>query len=540
MPGRPIIGPPGDSTLARAADWVRACDSHEDCLGRGSSLPTRLIDLGGPGPENIVRVVETEDGTTGAYTTLSYCWGATANPHTTTRSLFEFNRSGIELSGLPRTFRDAIAVTRRLGIRYIWIDSLCICQDDVKDWERESARMAAVYSNAYVTIAATGGPDASHGLFFDRPGRPYLRTTLKPSTTSGMGGDVLIFPLGKSKEFVRKYRVNMVGEPLASRGWAFQERLLSRRILHFASDQISFECLEGTVMEDGLRMVSRYFHAHPGKGAEERSVLGRQSHGEEEAKPGLYQRNAVHWWCALLRTYSDLKLTFASDKFPALSGVANIYAGLLDDEYVAGLWRKTLIVGLCWQSLGCAAVEEYRAPSWSWASVDGMTATSSTGRRREVGTVMDHHVEIGGDNPFGHVRDAWLKIRAPLIPLSLSEKTGPTGYMCLRTRHGNPDGSINGLDTIDRNHSASADLVRAMELYALVLVAVCKGDGDAEADGDADAISVYSCLILTPAGEGRAQESPLGAMKRVGWILYTPDQLGPGELDSSIRTITLV
>lgn len=538
LPGRPIVGPPDDNTLDRVAGWVKACDSHKNCLGQESVLPTRLIDLGGPGPESVVKVVETEEGTRGTYTALSYCWGTMTNPHATTRSLLGSNRKGMEVSSLPRTFRDAITMTRRLGVQYIWIDSLCICQDDLKDWERESARMASVYSNAYVTIAATGGPDASHGLFFDRPEQSYLRVALKPTaTTNNTGGDALVFPLLKSKEFIRVYRVNMVGEPLADRAWAFQERLLSKRILHFASDQISFECLEGTVMEDGLRMLSRYFHAHPGKGAAERSII--ESQRGKEAKPGSYQRAVVEWWYSLLRTYGDRKLTFPSDKFPALSGVANIYAGLLDDEYVAGIWRKTLIEGLCWQSLSCTSVEEYRAPSWSWASVDGTTATGFISRHRDVATVVDHLVEIDGDNPFGRVKDAWLKIRAPLTPLTLSEKTGPTGHMCLRTPHGDAVGQVGGFDTIDRKYSVSADLVKTMELYVLVLVAIYGGDSDVEDDGAGD-ISVYSCLIVAPAGEGEVQGSGLGAMKRVGWILYAPENFEPGELDASTRTITLI
>lgn len=66
----------------------------------------------------------------------------------------------IFLSDLPPLFQDAIIITRQLGLRYLWIDSLCIIQDSLRDWETEAAKMASIYQNSYVTISAT---DASNG-----------------------------------------------------------------------------------------------------------------------------------------------------------------------------------------------------------------------------------------------------------------------------------------------------------------------------------------------------------------------------------------
>ena len=526
FPGRPIDGPPQESTLKRIADWVTACGYHEGCKNTDTSFPTRLLDLGGPGPDTIVKVAEPEKDAKGAYTALSYCWGASSNRFTTANSLLDATKNGIALASLPKTFRDAIALTRRLGVRYIWIDGLCICQDDAKDWERESARMAATYANAYLTISATGASGTSRGLFFDRPHKPYLRMALNPG-----GADILVFPLEKAKEVVRIRRVEMADEPLSERGWAFQERLLSRRILHFASDQVALECLEGMVFEDGLRIPKRYYHACPDKDRSKKASRRRNINWDELGKNS---DAPLDRWNSLLEVYGKRKLRFAGDKLPALSGIAEVYSELMQDEYIAGVWRKNLIEGICWQSLRCTAVGEYRAPSWSWASVDGIAATGFTAGYKEIASVVDWHVEVDGDNPFGRIKDAWLRLNAALVPLAVSEKPSVTGRLCVKPRGSEREGYICGFDTIDRVYSVSAELVRDMDLYALVLAGCC-GNGDVE---NPDEIERCMCLVVTPAGDS-PRKSSTGAMKRVGWVHVRGQDFGAGQLDAS-TTITLV
>lgn len=436
-------------------------------------------------------------------------------------------------------------MTRRLGVRYMWIDSLCICQDDVKDWERESSRMAAVYSNAYLTIAATGSSDADGGLFFDRPSRPYLRTAFG-SPSEAIGGDMLIFPLDTSKDMERKSLVNMKGEPLTSRGWAFQERVLARRVLHFARDQICLECLDETVYEDGLSWPFRYHTIH------DLANLGIKT----------YIRRA---WYYLLIHYGNRKLTFPSDKMPALSGIAKVYADMLDDEYVAGIWRRYMIEEMCW-AIGerphppyRPALEvdnDYRAPSWSWASVDGEIFVGYHGWGRwghDVATVVDHHVEVDGDNPFGKVKGAWVKIEAPLVPLFLSDIPDEDGHTVLKTEHGGCSRLVQ-FDMIDPKYSVSADVVQEMRLFTLVLAAFPERpepEDDVKLEGDVrledevkpeNKIREYLGLIVTPVGGGNGDVSMLGPMKRLGTVTFMRRDLEPGVLDSgSCRaTVTLV
>ncbi|KLU87477.1 hypothetical protein MAPG_06477 [Magnaporthiopsis poae ATCC 64411] len=152
--------------------WVEECttdrEQHDSCPDAAPvQLPKRLVDVGADG-ELTIRLVEFSDSQTGRYICLSHCWGR-AQIITTTISTMRARMEGIAESQLSRTFREAIAATRRLGVRYIWIDSLCIIQDSALDWQVESAKMAAIYGNAWLTLAAVRSRDGNGGLFARTP-----------------------------------------------------------------------------------------------------------------------------------------------------------------------------------------------------------------------------------------------------------------------------------------------------------------------------------------------------------------------------------
>lgn len=171
---------PGDTLSAATISWAKrqlaACDSKHDCLlsGGTSLLPTRVLDICHKSPDtNSVRLLASE-GQTGRYACLSHCWGNPALMTKTTTKSIDAHPQGIHLSDLPRTFHDAIDVARRLEIEYLGIDSLCIIQDDSRDWDIQASRMADIYENAYVTIAATSSGDGNGGCY-----RRSLPTTSK-------------------------------------------------------------------------------------------------------------------------------------------------------------------------------------------------------------------------------------------------------------------------------------------------------------------------------------------------------------------------
>lgn len=159
--------------------WLEKCQSnHSECFASSNApwYPTRLLDVEETVLESVRLVLSAKAHLTGGYLTLSHCWGEVLCFKLTKDSVQQF-MLGIELLQLPQTFQDAVQVTRRLGIRYLWIDALCIIQDDTNktDWLHEAGLMHKVYSHSFLNIAATGALDTSKGLFVHRDAVQELR-----------------------------------------------------------------------------------------------------------------------------------------------------------------------------------------------------------------------------------------------------------------------------------------------------------------------------------------------------------------------------
>jgi hypothetical protein len=162
---RPIEESPMDpKATAIVKNWVEQCNRHPTCTEEPPLLPGRIIDIGSEANLGSIKLRETE-GERGRYICLSYCWGKVTH-FTTTKASFATHKININYDDLSKKFKDAIAITWLLGIRYIWIDSICICQDDREDWERESAKMTSIYMNSYLTIADSAAADSSVGSLY--------------------------------------------------------------------------------------------------------------------------------------------------------------------------------------------------------------------------------------------------------------------------------------------------------------------------------------------------------------------------------------
>ena len=224
--------------------WTDNCfDKHRRC-GHGSGFtPTRLIDVGVKGSETL-RLIITEDSKfqDSRYLALSHCWGLSmpSSARTVTATLEKHKNSIVE-DELSRTFRDFIAIARRLHIQYIWIDSLCIIQDDGDDWEKEAAQMASVYSNAYLTIAASASSDGNGGCTISDPDRSY-----GPIDIDCVPSDDNIIASGnyKFRVWTRTPKSSFLKDPLQTRGWCLQERELSPRVVNYSQNTIRWECRE--------------------------------------------------------------------------------------------------------------------------------------------------------------------------------------------------------------------------------------------------------------------------------------------------------
>ncbi|KAF2729243.1 HET-domain-containing protein, partial [Polyplosphaeria fusca] len=304
--------------------YHNCCASHAQCSTLESpqpdQYPMRLLDVGSEGSLVILRsarMLRNQD-----YVCLSHCWGL-SKPYTLNSITQPDLERGIDAANLPKTFQDAIHVTRCLGIQYLWIDSLCILQDSEADWAIESGRMDQIYARATCTIAATASSSGDGGLFFERNPEPLLP---------------------------RK-------APLNSRAWVSQERQLSRRTMHFSNRQLFWECHENTTCET---------YPHDGSTVSLLSELGLTT--------------GIYWaWCSFRVKYSENALTRESDKFVALRGIANQVSEITGDKLIAGLWKSRIVEELCWFTVKRkfrtvnppTGPEEWRAPTWSWASSYG-------------------------------------------------------------------------------------------------------------------------------------------------------------------------
>jgi len=224
----------------------------EPLPGRGGEeptfRPTRVLDVGGPDPAKLRLHCTAESPGRDDYVALSHCWGTPAEEEwrrvCTRAENLDARSRGFAFGDLPRTFQDAVTVTRRLGKRFVWIDSLCIIQGDTGDWERESQLMESIFSSAYCTISATSAKGFNDGFLRPRQTRECVPIRNAPKDT----GTLWLC------ETVDDFRADVEEGPVNHRGWVFQERVLSRRIIYFTNNQTYYECGGGVRCETMTRL----------------------------------------------------------------------------------------------------------------------------------------------------------------------------------------------------------------------------------------------------------------------------------------------
>ncbi|KAJ2901407.1 hypothetical protein MKZ38_001889 [Zalerion maritima] len=388
---------------------VKRCEkTHRTCAAlAGSSsqfLPSRVLEISaapGAGPES-ARVVATRGKTHEPYATLSHCWGKVQILRLTQATQAALSQ-GVDIATLPLTFQHAAQIAHLVGLRYMWIDSLCILQDSVGDWEVEAAAMSDVYRHAQLNIAASSAPDSRSGLFFDRdPGvlQP-IPVDFETDQAWGLG------PSEAGKYFLIDVDVwrSVNDLPLNRRAWVLQERLLSPRILHFTASQIFWECREETSCEAVSHLHDKVFRINPiDKTTEEFDHMGLdilidelETKAGSEGRRGTFSRRFREAWVLFVEYYSRCGLTMDQDKLVAINGVVRAVEEASGERFYAGLWKSQMPASLCWHAErppGGANVEnekprEWRAPSWSWACLNVAAPHCIPGRTRDVAKVLD-------------------------------------------------------------------------------------------------------------------------------------------------------
>lgn len=327
---------------ARLID-VFAHERYTWSKGCGSKASSALYsgDLSGDeyprGQKGLSRIVDRVDVMGRPYLALSYTWGS-QSPHdyTTTHDNISARKLDIAERELPKTFQHAIYIARRLNVRYLWIDAICIIQgpDGGDDWREESGKMGSIYANALLTLVAAAGNDSEEGMFNKRSTYGHMadnkviaiRTVLPDSAVCST---LYFVPSDMTSEHLG-FRPHKYGGPLLSRAWCLQEDLLSMRKLYYASDQLYWECDHLAVSEDGL--------ANP---------LPSSLKARKSSESLLAWHASCAWYNQVIgHAYSMRVATKVTDRLIAVAGLARHVADTVKSRYLAGLWEVSILQGL--------------------------------------------------------------------------------------------------------------------------------------------------------------------------------------------------
>ncbi|KAI1152423.1 heterokaryon incompatibility protein-domain-containing protein [Nemania diffusa] len=410
---------------------IRDCENHPECNKTSSFLlPHRVLDIGAAGSET-VKILENCKERGQRYIALSYCWGGHLPLKSTMSNISEM-KNRIPWDDLPGVFKDVIRVARMLDVYYVWIDSLCIVQDNKEDWEIEASRMAEYYSQAYLVIACSTSPNPT--VPFLAPRDPYwLPVDIKFIDKGGASHNLKIQRLRRLRYMIYtaldhnkdKAHEHDFG-PLNKRAWVWQENALATRIVHYTSHGLVFEC-----------------KGDNGVYGEEMPVPLPLDWIQSLPHSFAHADDAYKQWHELVKTYSSRDLTFHADKLPAMGGAAAEMSKILNSNYLAGLWGKNLVNDLLWHS-DTWGVEKSGAftqppptplnngsPSWSWASLNGRISYQFSDEpcstSRMLATVQDFQIETSKHSEFGQCRGGYIVLSAPALRAHLSAVI-PTKY----------------------------------------------------------------------------------------------------------------
>ncbi|KAL5113915.1 hypothetical protein ACEQ8H_008198 [Pleosporales sp. CAS-2024a] len=409
-------------SLETVKNWLQQCDENHDCTNHiRSILPKRLLHV----QADSIHLHETTPSDLGArYACLSHCWGKPSpvddggrNILRTTVANFDSHGKRIPWESLPNTFQDAVSFTRRLGIPFLWIDSLCIIQDepDRKDWHEQSANMANIYRNAYITLAATSAENAHGGMYT----RNVEGTGHRVSATLA----TIRYQDGQTRQIFarRNFAHKIKSLPLLLRGWVYQERLLSPRMLHFTGEELVWECNRLSTCECGSDDL-------------ENTVDRIQIYDDDYLVVGRNHQHPVpmNKWYTIVNEYTALALTKESDVFPALSGIAKAFGDRIGDVYAAGLWKGRMIENMLWYfeeqegeerskeektrtDQEADSAPNWRAPSWSWAATSVASGIWFLPVTRKLASVKDVLCKPSGADSTGELQSAFLTLTAKVL-----------------------------------------------------------------------------------------------------------------------------
>lgn len=347
-----------DSFLSeqRACRWLKDCEqSHQKCRAyQGAFRPERLLEISQDG--RMVRLQHDHAAST-RYVTLSYCWGGDQPGKATKANLHALTKF-FDVARLPASIRDGVKIAAKLRFRYIWVDALCIVQDDEEDKGEQIAKMHQIYTSSTLTIAGSSASTSLDG--FLHPRVAWRPTSLKIKPVDGDMSEILAIPADTRRDDVPN------ANPLFTRAWAYQENQVSTRVLSFGTRIMAFFCLEAEQLDGG----------NPEMDLDDSLGRGMGDPGFINAgMTSLASASHPRAWTDLVKTYAGLGLSVPSDKLLALAALAQEYGTRLSlTKYLAGIWWEDIHWQLTWSrhpDKPTSRPPVYCGPSWSWCSVIG-------------------------------------------------------------------------------------------------------------------------------------------------------------------------
>lgn len=367
-----------EETFDVAKTWLRKClEEHKLCAENDDAArvvrPRRLLHLG-----DTIRLVDATVAAGQEYVALSHCWGKQVHVPTLTVDTEAELRAGVRLVYLPKTFQDAVSITKKLGYHFLWIDSLCIIQDLDDDWKDQAEIMALVYNNSVLTIAALKSKGSHEGCFTD--GRNPLR--LRPCVSEELGVSVSSWNPGRLWEV----EVNTSGygaSPLHSRAWVVQERYSAPRTLFYGANGIYWECRCAQASESHYDTVGWDDESNK-KTWLQRLEVGSTHSLQQSSWDTTRKASVVTWrdhWIGLLKAYSSCQLTKSTDKIIAVTGLIKEIErrSKAKPRCILGLWDYDLPGMALWYRSRDSVYSatdligrlDNTMPTWTWASVEG-------------------------------------------------------------------------------------------------------------------------------------------------------------------------
>lgn len=446
-----------ESLQKASAWWLECTTQHTRCRRPKARLPKRVLYVGRQNQQQRISLhITNDEEEPKPYVALSYSWGEVdrlvthrRNNHTRTCAsepaslkikkirkervegqreakritLYRCDPDNIPLNAFLRTQREAIEVARALGFEFIWIDALCIVQNDTADWEEQAVLMTDIYHGASLTISSSETENGDQGFLDPLQSERVIVGNLEDSTLGSTELNVVVGEPQKTLDLAETF--------IASRGWVFQETLVSVATLHYTNEGIVWECAETTQRahdqsETGGKWKNRWHDVM------ERSVSAL-SKAASVRRPDFFYYDI---WYDIISSYTACNLWNVNDKFPAVAGVARNLAqefGLPDDAYLAGLWKDDFRTGLLWRRHSRAKFlarhGENVAPSWSWASVTGLLD------HRKVNIVCSDTkgpkvvcrcaVQTKSSQPYGELLIATLQVTGLVQEVTLATWSNP-------------------------------------------------------------------------------------------------------------------